>query len=201
MKKTIGYIILLSYALIAILMLLVYYVSLQFNIPFKEITGDPVLTFNAHPFTGIVSNIGILLWCASCSILVFSYFLAKDKLPKKEAFFLLYSGCITFLLLIDDLFMIHDYLLYSIGSNQYVMYTLYLILFIFYFIYFKDILINLPYKPLFILAFFFLGSSVGLDIVFKSEGLQYFIEDGLKLLGINSWFLFFTNYALLKLKS
>jgi len=183
----------LLYTMTLVFMALVYVTSIKYNIPFKEITGDPALTFKAHPFTGIVSNIGVLLWAGACSILIFSYVILKDK---KEHIFLLCSGLITSILLIDDLFMFHDYIFYSIGLNQYVMYGIYLVIFIAYFGFFKKTILQSPQIILLILAFGFLGSSVLLDITLENDGLQYFFEDGLKLLGITSWFLFYTNYSL-----
>lgn len=190
-----------SYALILLLMILVYFVSTNYQIPFKEITGDPALTFGAHPFTGIISNIGVLLWSATCAILLFTFLLFQKTGSGQNSLFLLCSGIITGILLIDDLFMLHDYIFYSIGLNQYVMYSLYLIIFIAYFTFFRNSLIKMPNKILLILAFIFLGSSVGLDIVLKSEGIQYFFEDGLKLFGITSWFLFYISYCLFLVKS
>lgn len=188
----------ICYILTLLFMLLVYFTATTYHIPFKEITGDPALTFEAHPFTGIVSNIGVLLWCATTAVLLFSYFLLKESSSKKNALFLLYSGLITGILLIDDLFMFHDYIFYSVGLNQYVMYSIYLIIFAGYFLYFRDLLIQVPNKILLLLAFFFLGGSVGLDVLIKSEGMQYFFEDGLKLFGITSWFLFFIFYCFQK---
>ena len=91
--------------------------------------------------------------------------------------------------------MLHDYLLYSIGLNQNYMYGLYSLLFILYFIKLGTYLIHTKYKIFLVLAFLFLGSSVGLDLVFESEGIQYFFEDSLKILGITSWFLFYTYNA------
>jgi len=183
----------LLYTMTLVFMVLVYVTSIKYNIPFKEITGDPALTFKAHPFTGIASNIGVLLWAGACSILIFSYVILKDK---KEHIFLLCSGLITGILLIDDLFMLHDYIFYAIGLNQYVMYGIYVVIFIAYFGFFKKTILQSPQIILLILAFGFLGSSVLLDITLENDGLQYFFEDGLKLLGITSWFLFYTNYSL-----
>ena len=141
----------------------------NFSIPYKEITGDPNLIFEAHRFIGIFSNLGVLLWCSSTVILLFSYLLLFKIGSRMTLNFLVISCLITMLLLIDDLFMLHDYLLYSIGLNQNYMYGLYSLLFILYFIKLGTYLIHTKYKTFLVLAFLFLGSSVGLDLVFASE--------------------------------
>ncbi|MCB0476295.1 MAG: hypothetical protein KDC69_11510, partial [Flavobacteriaceae bacterium] len=48
---------------------------------------------------------------------------------------------------------------------------------------------------LLLISVFFLGSSVFTDLIFPSEGLEYFIEDSFKFIGIVSWMLFFTTSA------
>ena len=141
----------------------------NFSIPYKEITGDPNLIFEAHPFIGIISNFGVLLWCSSTVILLFSYLLLFKIGSRMALNFLVFSCLITMLLLIDDLFMLHDYLLYSIGLNQNYMYGLYSLLFILYVIKLGTYLIHTKHKTFLVLAFLFLGSSVGLDLVFASE--------------------------------
>jgi len=187
------------YGIVVLLLLLTYIISKRYQIPFKEITGDPASIFKAHPFTGIVSNIGVLLWCATCAILLFSYVALRKIEQKHTLLFLLFSGMITGILLIDDLFMLHDYIFYSFGMNQNTMYTLYLIIFITYFIYYRALIIKAPGLTFLTLALFFLTGSVVLDIFVENVGIQYFFEDGLKLLGIANWFLFFASYSLLKI--
>jgi len=157
--------------------------------------------YNAHPFIGIVSNIGILLWCATCAILVFSYIVLKKIAKKKTLLFLLFSGMLTGVLLIDDLFMLHDYIFYSLGMNQLTMYTMYVFIFTIYFFHYRMYILQIQNRTFLILALVFLSGSVGLDIFVENVGIQYFFEDGLKLLGITNWFLFFASYSLLQISS
>lgn len=182
-----------SYILAILFMISVFFIASSHQIPFKKITGDPALTFGSNPLVGFVSNIGVLLWCMTASICLFSSFILWFENQPKESKFLGFSGLITGILLVDDFFMIHDYIFYSLGLHQYVMYSIYLVIFATYFMYFKAKILSSANLLLLIFAFIFLGGSLGMDILIKSEGIAYFFEDALKFLGITSWFLFFTT--------
>ncbi len=56
------------YTPIVILVLLVVFLSFKTGIPIDKFTGDPAAIAGINPFIGVVSNIGILFWCASASI-------------------------------------------------------------------------------------------------------------------------------------
>ena len=185
----------LAYAFALVIIMLTFYVGRTYNIPFEKITGDPANYYRAHPFTGIVSNLGALLWCATATACLFAGFhLLKSK--GKEANFLLLSGFFSTVLLIDDFFMFHDYLFYSFNQVvlEPIIYGLYLVLLLFFIYKYTKLILKNDYVIL-ALAIFFLGLSVLCDLIFPSEGLEYFIEDSLKFMGIVSWMLFFTTTA------
>lgn len=172
--------------------------------PFEKITGDPANYFEFHPFVGIISHIGAFLWCTSSITCFYTGYYLRSISKGEESNFLLFSGVFSFILLIDDFFMFHDDIFYSIYSLTlepfiFLTYALLLLYFIykFYRIIFQNNYILLG------TAGFFLGASIFLDLFFKSEGLQYFFEDSLKFIGIVSWTLFFvpTSYKLLQEKA
>lgn len=67
-------------------------VSQTQNISISQLARDPVSLMDVHPFTGILSNLGILLWCMSASICLFSS-LPLIELEKTGSFFLIFSFC------------------------------------------------------------------------------------------------------------
>ena len=71
---------------------------------------------------------------------------------------------------------------------------IYATLLIWYSINFYKIILDGLYIFL-LLAAGFLGLSVVTDLIFESEGLQYFIEDGFKFIGITNWMLYFSITA------
>ncbi|MDZ7808031.1 MAG: hypothetical protein U5K71_13075 [Gracilimonas sp.] len=106
---------------------------------FAKSTADPITTFDSHPFVGVVSNLGALLWCTAATVCIFSYLILRNQLSGKKSSFLLWSGLLTAMLLFDDLFMFHDYLAIAhLNIEQKTVYSIYLILGITWFIYFFD---------------------------------------------------------------
>jgi len=186
----------LVYAFACISLGLVFILAKTYHIPFEKFTGDPALISNSNPFIGIISNVGVLFWCATASVCFFSGRLLWSFGNKNQAVFLIYSGGFTTILLIDDFFMFHDSAVYYLINNDFAQYTIllsYAIFALWYLINFYKML----WKQNYILigfAFFFLGSSVFTDFILESGGLEYFIEDGLKFFGIVSWLLFFCYY-------
>jgi len=111
-------IIIILYCMCLLLLVFAFLIGNKYNIPLEQITGDPAVIFSAHPFTGIISNIGVLLWCATTSICLFSGLFLLSFENKKEAVFLISSGVFSFILLIDDFFMFHDYIFLN-SANQF----------------------------------------------------------------------------------
>ncbi|TPV34054.1 hypothetical protein FJ651_07800 [Paucihalobacter ruber] len=194
MSKKYKFIATLIYTLGIFCLLVVFVLGKTYNIPYEKFTGDPAYIYKSNPFNGVISNIGALFWCTTASICLFSGRLLWSFGSKKQAVFLFYSGVFTTILLIDDFFMFHDFAVYYIVKHDFAQYFVllsYAIFSIWYLLNFYTTIMKENY--IFIsLAFFFLGTSVIIDIIFESEGLQYLIEDGFKFLGIISWMLFYT---------
>lgn len=187
---------LVTYTGLIAFFILIYFSSQWMDIEIEKFTADPITTFDSHPFVGVVSNLGALLWCATASVLFFSYILLKDKLTGKSARFLLWSGLLTSLLLFDDLFMFHDYLaLWHLNMEQYQVYLIYLILALTWFIYFFDEITSNDLL-IFLLAGFFLGLSVVGDFILPQEGIAYMFEDAFKFFGIVTWAIYFIRASL-----
>ncbi|WNH12189.1 hypothetical protein [Thalassobellus suaedae] len=196
-KDKIPHFIVAIYILVAFLLCGVFYINKKFNIPFEKLTGDPALIFKSHPFIGFLSNIGILLWCFTASICYFSGIILFKVNDTKKSLFFLSSGLFTSILLIDDFFMFHDYIFYSFESFKIVQpitFAIYAMLLLWYIIKFYKIILDSVYVFL-ALAVGFLGLSVLIDLIFESSGLEYFIEDGFKFIGIINWMLFFSITA------
>lgn len=178
-----------------------------FNIPFSIYSRDPIQVLEGKPYVGIISNIGILLWSASASILFFSAILGTTlNIPKRLIGFLVYGGVLTSLMLVDDLFLFHDVIFPEyLNISQSLFFISYGIILIIYLFLYKLELLSTDY--IFLLAAFGLfAASVAVDEFVEHVvelPAEYLIEDGFKLLGIISWFAFFTRtcYALVKMYS
>jgi hypothetical protein len=170
---------------------IIYFTSQWMDIDIEKFTADPITTFGSHPLVGVVSNLGVILWCTAASVCLFSYLILRNKLQGKSASFLLWSGLLTAMLLFDDLFMFHDYLAIAhLNMGQTTVYIIYLILALTWFIYFFDEIRSNDFM-IFLLAGLFLGLSVLGDFILPQEGIAYMFEDASKFFGIVTWTIFF----------
>ena len=180
-----------------LLLLAMVIVCTQRHIPFSHITCDPAAVAEIHPFTGMISNIGILLWAGAAVICLFCWALLS-KNPDKTRFstFVLYFGIMTLILLLDDLFMLHEQIIpCDLGIPQKFVLLGYLGLALCGIVFFRKTILTTDYLLL-LLALGFFGLSIFVD-VFDHEidaligGWRYLFEDGSKFLGIVTWLGYF----------
>ena len=197
--RTLSSILVKLYTPIVILLLLVVFLSFKTGIPISKFTADPAAIAGINPFIGVVSNIGILFWCASASICFFSFaLLQKTRIRGNFSAFFLFSGFITSILLLDDLFLFHEEGLNSLGIifpnlpfiSEKVIYFSYIMIVLLYFIRFRKIIIKTDFALLF-LAFLFFGGSIIIDLFQIAVFDIFLFEDGFKLFGIVSWLGYF----------
>lgn len=168
-------------------------VAAYYDISFAYFARDPAITLYGHPLTGALSHIGILIWCATVAICLFCAAVHRRYGRPGFARFMVYSALLTALLMLDDLFMLHEYILpLSLGVPQNGVYGAYLVLVIVYVLGFRRTLLTLEYS-IFLMACGWLGLSLLTDLLLAQSELQFFLEDGLKLMGIATWLLFFAR--------
>ena len=154
----------------------IYLLTENTNISVYELVADPNEVGQVAFYTGFVSTIGILFFCATVSVCIFSAYLiasigTKDK---KWSLFLKYSGYLILILLIDDLWQIHENLPSLLfGSNinsramqdlgETVIMGIYVLLFCAYLIRFRRLIYQTKLPTLF-LAILFFGLSGIIDI-------------------------------------
>lgn len=165
----------------------------QTNMDLDLLTRDPAASTGTNPLTGMVSNLGILLWCICASLCFFSFTLLKNKPFNREfsSFFLL-SGCLTSILLLDDLFMLHEHIFpLNLNIPEKLVIFVYGIIVFLYLAKFRKLISKTDFIFLF-LAFGFFGASIIIDLLVTNMYLAIF-EDWFKLLGIVNWLAYFTR--------
>lgn len=191
--KSVATILSIVYSVLLVLFIAIALISLQFGIGIDQFTRDPAGLLNVNPFTGVISNIGILFWCATSVLCFFTAFIHWKNKSIKVATFLFYSGLITAVLLFDDLFMFHETVFPEIlHIPEKLVYVAYFVLVLVYFIKFSQDLLKTDYIILFFACNFF-ALSIVCDTFFVQEGMEFLIEDGFKLFGIISWFIFYSR--------
>jgi hypothetical protein len=181
-------------------------IGLQTRIPVENLTRDPLAITRAPFYIGAISNIGILFWCSAVAICFFSFRLLRDIGRNKEfQRFFLFSGDLTSILLLDDLFLLHEEVFpYYLNIPEKLVFVGYGMIISLYLVKFRKIILKTEFL-FFLLAFGFLGLSVIIDLLpiptrlLGNQG-EFLLEDGFKLMGIISWFTYFARVGVTQLK-
>lgn len=152
-------------------------------------------------YFGALSNIGILLWCATATACFLTSGVSRrTSKGSNTSLFFLCAGLITTMLMVDDLFLVHervapDYL----GLSSNTTFLIYGALAAAFFLYFRGVIFRSDYALL-LPALLFLAGSVVVDqlddngllsLVVESTDIRFLLEDGPKLFGIAGWFSYF----------
>lgn len=157
----------------------------------------------ANVYFGFLSNLGILLWCASAAVSLFAFLQVYHASGRfRPGAFLLYAGIFTGALLMDDLFLGHERVYPTVfGVDEELTYALYAVLFGLYLVAFRDDLLKCDPKIL-LLGIVLFALSLLMDELVKIEGLfennsvfHRVAEDGSKFVAINAWTVFHVRAA------
>lgn len=164
-------------------------------------TRDPLAVARGHhPLTGFLSNLGAVLWSAGAAVPLFAWGVVRASgrqgSERAGAFqgALLGGGLLTVLLLLDDLFMLHEALYPSLmgleEGGEVAVLALYGLALATYLARCREVLLaTRPFLLLVSLGLFAL--SVGVDqLPVGTLPGQVLVEDGFKFLGIGTWMVF-----------
>ena len=172
--------------------LLVYVASLSLSglagIKGQLVLRDLAQTCGTPAGVGLLSNLGYLLWLAAGAVALFTAYSGQPGVRGKQRELLACGGWFSFILCIDDMFLLHDRYI-----GQTFLYVVYMVF---------AALIATRYRrqlmasrgELFLLAVALLGASIGIDqfqrdFPFRYETVQL-VEEGAKFLGIATWVLY-----------
>ncbi len=161
------------------------------GIGFDELTRDPISFLGGSIYTGILSQFGILMWAAVSSICIFgSYSLPKSAKNRRIKNFLFTSGLITFVLGIDDAFLLHEKSSTYFGFSEKLIFLFYILCIYIYIYKFYDFIASTEYILLIIACTCFF-ISIFLDVIEPHSINSYLFEDGAKLTGIISFLVYY----------
>ncbi|MEA2573818.1 MAG: hypothetical protein QOH93_1116 [Chloroflexia bacterium] len=176
--------------------------SLTTNVPAAYFLRDPAGTLHVPSYIGLVSNLGVLLWCASATVCFFaSVVLRKLGHAKQWSSFFMASGLLTTVLMIDDLFMVHENVSeINWRLNEKAIYILYAGMFLIFLGKFWKAIASTEFLLL-VLALGLLGTSMLFDqlndpYAENVSAIRLLIEDGSKFLGIATWLVYFARTCL-----
>lgn len=186
------------------ILLVMVITSVLLHVKISTLTRDFAAIANIHPLSGMLSNLGVLLWCVSASISGFAAIILREVVSKSIFRFLLFSSLLSVYLLLDDFFLFHENLASRyLGLSEKLLFVALGIALFTYLIVFRRIILQTNFSVL-LLALGFLATSVGIDVILESWSLRlghwtFFFEDGAKWLGIASWCSYYvhTSYQLI----
>lgn len=168
-----------------------------------DLTRDPLVVAGAPALTGFMSNLGVLLWSAAAgACLVPGLALRRRPETRPAARFFLASGALTALLVLDDVYQLHEEVVPGIlGRGETVLIVTYVGLTAAYVLRYRRVL-RAGEFPLLLVAGGAFAVSIGIDYIgligIEAEQLGdagQLVEDGAKLAGIALWLAFYVRAA------
>lgn len=178
-----------------VILLVVALASRMLDVSAANLMRDPTAIMEAHPLTGFVSSLGIVVWAATVAILGFSAtLLAYVREGRRAARFLGMGAALTGMLLADDLFQFHEYMFASqLGLPEMLVFGAYAVS-IAGIVYAFSAEVRASQMGILITAIACFGVSVVADgVLDQSVDWSFWIEDGFKFIGITCWFAYFAN--------
>jgi len=172
------------------------------GIPTGYLTRDPAALAQAPFYIGAISNLGMLGWSAGAAACALAYaLLRRDGGPSESRRFFLASGLLTAVLLVDDLFLVHDQIAprYFRVPEEAIL-AVYAACAAAYLARFGAAIRGTDFLPL-ALALGFFAASLAADLWLAASPYSHLVEDGCKLIGIASWSAYFTHTALQQLQA
>lgn len=180
-------------------MIILLIVALQDSVPISFLTKDPNAITDFPFYTGLVSNIGNILWTIAATICIYTFLVVKDNPTlRNNARFILGIGILTFLLMLDDQFLIHEEVFPKyLGLHKILLLVLYGIALMLLLVVHRTIVLQFQPVLLALPLFFFLVSVLAGKIDEGPIAVNIFlIKDGSKFLGIVGWFCYFSSMSL-----
>lgn len=178
------------------------WISSTTGVPISNFTRDPVAVMRAPFYTGLLSNLGILLWCATATITLFGAAVLDTRSQRREwVLFLRWSGLFTTILLFDDLFLFHEIVFPKFLDIRegYVVLCYGLLLLVYLGIFHRQI-IRTQFLILILAGVCFAGSLLIDRLPEDWMAEHHLFEDGSKFVGIVTWFLYFSRTTMSLIK-
>lgn len=189
MTRSTYFLIALAYAApLAVLACTVHLSALR-NVPLHQLLRDPLAVARLPYYVGAISNLGVVCWSASLGVALFLACL-RNVAPAARRFFMCF-GALTCLLVMDDLYQLHEEVIPKYGGHDQALLGAYGLLAALLLLGNRRFILSHPYGHL-VAALAFFATSVAFDAF--NPGVPYalgvLIEDGAKLLGIVAWAVF-----------
>jgi hypothetical protein len=168
----------------------------HYGVPVGALTRDMAAVVHASPFTGVLSVLGVTVWIATISIVIFTLALSWNHVEGPKRRFLVWFALLSLVLMLDDLFMFHELIAPDyLGLRQRYVYLAYMAATGLGLLLYRRVIIDSgPLLLAAALACFTL--SVGVDVFFcVDDSWLILLEDGAKFFGIVGWGGYFIGFS------
>ncbi|MBK4730213.1 hypothetical protein JJD41_10120 [Oxynema sp. CENA135] len=193
--------ILLALGICTVFIKIVLFLYYHHNIPMGHLSRDLSVIANLPAHAGFLSQIGIFFWSGTTGICLLSYKVVSN-FPRTDPIkrFFLISAIFTLILGIDDAFVLHEDIFPAIGIPEKLVLLSYALFLSFYLVKFFRVILQTEYLLL-VTPLFFFGLSIFIDLLSRlrpdflgiHDDIRLLLEDGTKLVGIVSWFIYFLH--------
>jgi hypothetical protein len=87
---------------------LAYAIHASKGVPFMFLMADATVVGGLPWYAGLLSGLGVLLWCATASVSLFAAALLKQTGADEAYRFMLAAGLVSGFLMLDDLYRLHE---------------------------------------------------------------------------------------------
>ena len=173
----------------------------QTRIPLRELLLDPTALRNVPWYSGIVSNLGILVWTVAAASALGGAWVARETNRPSASRFLGTGGIVTVILLLDDLLLLHSTVLPRLFDIQKPAATLLVVSpAVAWLLVFAGEVRRTRWVIL-VGALVSFAVSLAADFVLHpAASAELLLEDGAKFLGVLAWGLYFvlTTYDIVR---
>lgn len=168
----------------------------------QPVEGIHILAeLNIPLYAGLISNLGVLLWCGAGAICLFTWALLRRMGAPGPRGAYLCAGLLSILLMLDDLFLLHERVLpMYFGPAEKALFAVYGVLALAYVLGYRQFLMRTDWLLL-VAAFVLFTVSLGFDFVSEETHIpqRHFFEDGSKFAGIATWTAYHVRTAAIQL--
>ena len=190
-------------------MSVIFLAVVQTSFTYGELFNDPADVVGFHPFTGMISMLGLFSWAAAAGVSFLTYAVIRQDGSVQLQRFFLCAGIFTLFLMMDDAFMLHELVLpKGLGIRErYIKMTYLAAAGTFGVVFIRQLLghgpVILAAAGLFFAGSFVFDSPAVLNAfgLFETSFVLYVIEDGFKFTGILLWLTWLFRAALQTIRS
>ena len=180
----------ISYACVLSAFVVGYVVAQARGLPVSHIALDPASSQGFHPLVGFLSHLAVLGWATAAIISLFTAGLVSRGQQRIRGL-LLAAGGLSLILMLDDLFMIHENVPGVLGVPEFVVYLVYASAMAWILVRFRREW-TAYYPWLLMLAGAGFAGSLGMDQLYEFNLL---VEEFFKTSGIVTWAIYWTGLA------